>query len=109
MHEAEEAMSETRELTLKERQRLRLSLYLAIAGVALYAVTFLLTLVPHDIFQSDIMGIPLFYALLFAVVSAVLAFPIARKRPICLLWSIGVPLVLFVGPVLFVVGTAPFR
>jgi hypothetical protein len=83
-------------LTRREWRQLRDSLYLAVGFLVLYTVTMLLTLVPHELFQSDLMGLPLFYALLLAVGSAIKSFPLAKKRPICLVWSLGLPLALFV-------------
>ncbi len=98
----------TREpLTPEERTKLRLSLYWALAGGGVFALWYAIVVlnevldyatifgVPeHQVasYLSELVPIPFFFAFMAGLgVSIAHATPVIRKRPVCLVWLLGVP------------------
>ena len=114
-------MRNTREpLSLDERKQLRLSLYCTVAYLLVFAGYFLImwldevlhyaTLFGVDehhvwVFLSELMAIPVFLAFLAGWgLSIAYAAAVIPRRPICLIWIVGPPVVLFMGlPLLIVI------
>lgn len=106
-------------LTPRARRRMRASLAWAVAALAVLPLYILVVWlnevvnyaamfgVPEHhvwVFLSEVLGVPVFLAF-HACWGLSLAYglPVAQKRPVCLVWLVGVPLVVYVGAPLAVV------